>query len=158
MMTAIMLKSLLMIAMLLPAASNDLTYWWRTTDGAVVGTHHSQQCSLVMFNVTQAVVITWDHSAGHSIRLEDNSWHFTDTPLPLVLRIGGTQLAGTATGSDTFIAMPLAAPIETILAHTDAIDASYIDDSGVHRFGFTVDRTKMPALLKAVERCRRQAP
>lgn len=151
-----MLKSLLLIALLTPAASKDPTFWWRTTDGAVVGTQ--QQCSLIIFNGTQAVIATWDRSSpGANVRLEDTSWHFANASVPVSLAISGMQLSGTAIGTGTYLTIqdrPIES-IEPILAHASAVDANYRDDSGVHRFSFTIDQMKMPALLKAVVRCRK---
>lgn len=135
------------------------TYWWRTTGAAVTGTTHPDRCSLLLYTKTIAFAATWAAN-GVSLQFENNAWKFADgQEVPILLHIGSSEITSVATGQDTILSTSIDGATAALLPHADSISMSYFAAAGTDSsFSLTVDPKKMPALLQALDRCRKLLP
>lgn len=135
------------------------TIWWRTSGAAVVE-FNRERCAMLLYNSQNAFVFTWRRS-GTTLSVEDNAGGFPSSrEIPAAVQIGRTWLGNpahegelnlTATGDNVFRAITLTQPAEPLLAETRSIKLR-LAVGGVQ---IRVDHGKMPALLRAVKKCRR---
>lgn len=160
----LVLLGILATCIVLPAAAasprhKGETIWWRTTDAAVVEFNHNR-CTMLLYNARHAFAFTWRRSST-ALDVEDPAGRFPSSPkIPAAVRIGDTwlghprhpgELNRTAIGDTRFRFITLDQPLEPLLAksrsvtlHLAARDATVL-----------IDHTKMPALLRALAKCRR---
>jgi hypothetical protein len=139
------------------------TDWWRTAGAAVVEHQEGNNetvCSLFFYNNDNAAVVTWGKAQVRDISFYDQNWRFSDDQqIPVAVRIGETWLGHTTDRSRPYLvasadqerlSVPIQAPAEELLRNTPQITVQL----GDRELSVGVARGKMPALLKAVERCR----
>jgi hypothetical protein len=144
-------------------AKNAEVDWWRTSGAAVVEHLYKaggMVCSLFLYNQAQAVVVTWGKTDAKEVSFYDEHWQFqTNQPVSAVVRIGTTWLGESsdrgppivmAVGGPGRLSVPLSQSVESPLRTAAQITML----SGSSKMDIDVDRRKMPALLKAVKRCR----
>jgi hypothetical protein len=117
-------------------------------------------CSLFFYSKDYAAVVTWGKANVREISFYDQNWQFPeDRPVPVAIRVGDDWLGDAAARNPPYLiasadqerlSVPIQAPVEELLRKTPRITVLLRDNE----VSIGVERGKMPALLKAVERCR----
>ena len=142
-----------------PPQNKDETIWWRTSGAGVVEFNHNR-CSLLLFNTQNTFVFTWRRS-GTTLDVEDDAARFPSSPtVSAAVEIGKTWLGQPArpgelnlkaTGDHMFRSIALSQPITPLLAEARSITLHLAESHA----SIPVDPGKMPALLRALKKCRR---
>lgn len=134
------------------AGSND-TIWWRTEGASVVGMHDTKECMLLFLNQDRGVGFTWLHDLK-KVSVQDSRLILGDGQVvQMTAQIGTTSLGDfAAVGVPGYAAGIVAQQLEPLLRVADKITIK-VDDTELQ---FAVNRSKMSALLDAVDKCRRQ--
>ncbi len=155
-----MLRLPILLSGLLLASGTD-SVWWRT-DGGDVSEHHDGStitCTLQIYNSNGQFSLVWDNTLPTRVVVERHGWKFTPEQITSVaLRLGPTWLEGgngdpnisAMTGSSTFM-LVLNQPIDTLLVAANEIVLK-TPEAG---FGITLIRSKMRALITALNKCRK---
>lgn len=114
---------------------------------------------MLLYTKTIAFAATWAAN-GVSLQFENNAWKFADgQEVPILLHIGSSEITSVATGQDTILSTSIDGATAALLPHADSISMSYFAAAGTDSsFSLTVDPKKMPALLQALDRCRKLLP
>lgn len=152
-MVRVVLTALLLTS---PALAGDQTVWWRTDGGTV--TQDGKQCSLSILTPERALIFTWDKEVV-TLNVQDESLNFKpETSVPIAVQLGDTWLGNSdvpfllATGRNDYMSLALTqAMLDPALADVDHVTVKLTNK--VMRFDFS--HTKMPALLKATNECRK---
>jgi len=142
-------------ALMQPAA---FTTWWSTEGAKVIQMPGQNICALYISRQKGSVGFLWDRSALAGIVFQDDGWNLPPRQTKAAIRIGSTWVSGDteidwfeATENKDEVIVPLRYfPVESLLSTAGSVSL-YRDgaDSSV-----SLDKTKMPKLLEAVQTCR----
>lgn len=144
---------LLGVALLTPISPAADTTWWRTDGAAVLQT--DQTCSLFFYTNDTAAIFSWT-SASERISFQSQSFQFNnDDQFAVIVRFDDAMLPGnlTGTGDGNILSVP-ADHLEERLPHASRLDIRFANGTADAEVGIALNQSKMPALLKAVEKCR----
>lgn len=160
----LLLLGIVAASVALPAAAasprhKDETFWWRTSDAAVVEFDHNR-CAMLLYNMQNAFVFIWRRS-GVTLDVEDLAGRFPSSPkIPVAVQVGqnwlghptkSSDLNLIASGDTMFRFIPLSEPVVPLLAKARSITLHL----AAAEVKILVDPGKMPALLRASRKCRR---
>lgn len=142
------------------AAKPHETIWWHTHDAAVIGYEQPRQCALLFYNSQQAVIFTWETSRI-LLQFEQTDWNFPKgTTMGAGVQVGGSWLRSS---EDHVFGMVGAGQIlTTVLPNDPLAEIAGADHITLRLLGqvvrYDMNRSKMPALMKALHRCQRFIP
>lgn len=159
----VLIGFVIIVGWLRPAHCAPETDWWRTDGAAVVEYGNAvggTVCSLFLYNGNEAAVVTWGKTSAKGISFYDDSWRFQpNQPVSVAVRVGATWLGDSsgrgapnlmAVADQRQLSVPISQTMEDLLQNAAHITML----SGSIEISIDVDQQKMPALLRAVERCR----
>jgi hypothetical protein len=126
----------------------DQAVWWRSAGGLVV--QGSNICSVVLTEQKDMAILSWDKQDAQSIAfaaaepIADRS--------PVIVRIDANIVGETSINSNGAIILVLTRglPIDDLLREATQISA----ESPEHPFVISINHSKMPQLLAALDKCR----
>ena len=133
------------------AASNDIV-WWRTAGGTVVQLHDTKECSLVLYDNQHGIAISWQGDTEH-IAVQDDRLSLADgQTVPMNVQVGHIVLGvlPAVVVNNNYVSAVSSQPIEPLLPSADKI----IFQVGDIEVQYDLNRSKMPALLEGVKKCR----
>jgi hypothetical protein len=144
------------------AAETNPTIWWRTQGAQVVETNGAagaRSCSLIMDRGPDAAVLMWHQGGASSIYIKHEGWRFGDREgaRPVEIRVGDVQLGDGAAGFEAvdyknWIMAPVDRPVAGALLTGEAIRVAF-PDGQADGVSFPIDRGRIAALVRAVQRC-----
>ena len=146
---------LVLLFIMTSMADAKQTVWWHTSGSAVMKLDNA--CSLFIYNKDQAAIVSWQADGSEMLAFQDQQLHFQDNDrLAVAIRIDDHFLTGdlVGSGSGNILTVPLAAPIDGFLPEAKEIEVKMAKAGIDTERTISVDTAKMPALLRAVEKCR----
>jgi hypothetical protein len=151
-----MISTIVLAAALIQPAG--FTTWWSTEGAKVIQVPGQNLCTLYISKQQGSVGFLWDRTALAGIVFQDDGWDLPPRQTKAAIRIGSTWVSGNAeidwfeaTENKDEIIVPLRYfPVESLLSNANSVSL-YLDGADLN---VSLDKTKMPKLLNAVQTCR----
>lgn len=143
----------IMLAALQLTPQTPSTTWWRTDGAAVL--QADQTCSLFFYTNDTAAIFSWTASSEH-LAFQSQSFQFNhDDEFAVVVRFNDQILPGnlTGTGDGNILSVPVD-HLEDRLPNADRLVIRFANGTVDSEVSIALNRSKMPALLAAVQKCR----